>query len=78
MAECKATSIISVMITGDRKLKAKAIAEMLGIISSEVELMLTGPKLMALDEPIFAVVVEHVRVYARVDPAQKLRIISVL
>ena len=78
MAECKAAGIIPVMITGDHKLTAKAIAEKLGIISSEVELVLTGPELMALDEPAFAAVVEHVRVYARVDPAQKLRIISAL
>ena len=78
VAECKAAGIIPVMITGDHKLTAKAIAEKLGIISSEVELVLTGPELMALDEPAFAAVVEHVRVYARVDPAQKLRIISAL
>ena len=50
MAECKATGIIPVMIIGDHKLTAKAIAEKLGIISSKVELVLTGPELMALDD----------------------------
>ena len=78
VAECKTAGIIPVMITGDHKLTAKAIAEQLGIISSEEELVLTGPELTALDEPAFAAVVENVRVYARVDPAQKLRIISAL
>ncbi|OGX86766.1 ATPase [Hymenobacter lapidarius] len=78
VAECKTAGIIPVMITGDHKLTAKAIAEKLGIISSEDELVLTGPELTALDEPAFAAVVEKVRVYARVDPAQKLRIISAL
>ena len=78
VAECKTAGIIPVMITGDHKLTAKAIAEKLGIISSEQELVLTGPELAALDEPAFAAVVEKVRVYARVDPAQKLRIISAL
>jgi Ca2+-transporting ATPase len=78
VAECKAAGIIPVMITGDHKLTAKAIAEKLGIISSEEELVLTGPELTALDKPAFAAVVEKVRVYARVDPAQKLRIISAL
>ncbi|GAB3639001.1 cation-translocating P-type ATPase [Hymenobacter arcticus] len=78
VAECKAAGIIPVMITGDHKLTAKAIAEKLGIISSQEELVLTGPELTALDEPAFAAVVEKVRVYARVDPAQKLRIISAL
>ncbi|MDB5267791.1 MAG: calcium-transporting ATPase [Hymenobacter sp.] len=78
VAECKAAGIIPVMITGDHKLTAKAIAEKLGILASPDELVLTGPELTALDEPAFAALVENVRVYARVDPAQKLRIISAL
>ena len=78
VAACKTAGIIPVMITGDHKLTAKAIAEKLGIISSEEELVLTGSELMALDEPGFAAMVEKVRVYARVDPTQKLRIISAL
>ncbi|OGX87320.1 cation-translocating P-type ATPase [Hymenobacter coccineus] len=78
VAACKAAGIIPVMITGDHKLTAKAIAEKLGIISSKDELVLTGPELTALDAPAFAAMVEHVRVYARVDPAQKLRIINAL
>jgi Ca2+-transporting ATPase len=78
VAACQAAGINPVMITGDHKLTAKAIAEKLGIISSKEELVLTGPELTALNEPTFAAVVEKVRVYARVDPAQKLRIISAL
>jgi Ca2+-transporting ATPase len=78
VAACKAAGIIPVMITGDHKLTAQAIAEKLGIVSSKDELVLTGPELTALDEPAFAAVVEKVRVYARVDPAQKLRIINAL
>jgi Ca2+-transporting ATPase len=78
VAECKAAGIIPVMITGDHKLTAQAIAQKLGIISAKDELVLTGPELTGLDEPAFAAVVEKVRVYARVDPAQKLRIIHAL
>jgi Ca2+-transporting ATPase len=78
VAECKTAGIIPVMITGDHKLTARAIAEQLGILASPDELVLTGPELTALDEPAFAAVVERVRVYARVDPAQKLRIIRAL
>ena len=78
VAECKAAGIIPVMITGDHPLTAKAIAKHLGILSVADELVLTGPELAQLDEPAFAVLVEKVRVYARVDPAQKLRIISAL
>lgn len=78
VAECKQAGIITVMITGDHKLTAKAIAETLGIFSSANERVLTGPELTQLDEPAFDAIVENVRVYARVDPAQKLRIISAL
>ncbi|SDY59482.1 cation-translocating P-type ATPase [Hymenobacter psychrophilus] len=78
VAECQTAGIIPVMITGDHKLTAQAIAGQLGIVSSEEDLVLTGSELTALDEPGFAAVVEKVRVYARVDPAQKLRIISAL
>ena len=78
VAECRAAGIIPVMITGDHRLTAKAIAESLGILTAAEELVLTGPELTALDEPAFADLVERVRVYARVDPAQKLRIIRAL
>ncbi len=78
VAACRAAGIIPVMITGDHKLTAEAIAKKLGILGRPGELVLTGPELAALAEPAFAEIVEKVRVYARVDPAQKLRIISAL
>jgi len=78
VAECREAGIITVMITGDHKLTAKAIAKTLEIIESDSDLVLTGPELGKLDESAFAALVEKVRVYARVDPAQKLRIVSAL
>ncbi|MBC8085313.1 MAG: cation-transporting P-type ATPase, partial [Hymenobacter sp.] len=78
VAECKAAGINPDMITGDHPLTAKAIAETLGIISSAEDVVLTGPELTKLDEPAFAELVDKVRVYARVDPDQKLRIIHAL
>ncbi|GAB4010327.1 cation-translocating P-type ATPase [Spirosoma migulaei] len=78
VTKCKAAGIIPVMITGDHKLTAKAVAETLGIISSADDLVMTGSELANLDEAAFDAVVENVRVYARVDPEQKLRIISAL
>jgi len=78
VAECKQAGIIPVMITGDHKLTAKAIAKQLGIITSENDLVLTGPELTALSENQFANIVENVRVYARVNPEQKLKIITAL
>jgi P-type Ca2+ transporter type 2C len=76
--ECKQAGIVPVMITGDHKLTAQYIAKELGIISSTEDLVLTGSELnkMAVEE--FKKIVEKVKVYARVNPEQKLQIISAL
>lgn len=76
--ECIDAGIIPVMITGDHKLTAKAIAKQLGIISSENDLVLNGAELNALSKNEFENIVENVRVYARVNPEQKLKIVKAL
>jgi Ca2+-transporting ATPase len=75
---CIKAGIIPVLITGDHILTAKAIAKQLGIITSEEDIILSGAKLAALSEKEFSDIVEHVRVYARVSPEQKLKIIKAL
>jgi len=78
VAACRAAGIVPVMITGDHQLTAQAVARQLGILAGADDLVLTGPELAALDEAAFAAIVEKVRVYARADPAQKVRIIQAL
>lgn len=77
VAQCKTAGIIPVMITGDHKLTAEAIARDLGILSGS-GISLDGTELRALSDDAFREKVEKIRVYARVDPEQKLRIIHAL
>lgn len=78
VSECKEAGIIPIMITGDHKLTAKAIAKKLTIITSEEDLVLTGIEMAKLTREEFIEIVEKVRVYARVNPEQKLKIITAL
>jgi len=76
--QCKEAGITPVMITGDHKLTASAIATNLGIINTTDDQVITGSELMKLNDKQFQLLVEKVKVYARVDPEQKLRIINAL
>ena len=77
IAECRTAGIKTVMITGDHPATAKAIAAEIGILSEE-DLVLTGAELQRLSEDSFSGIVERTRVYARVSPDQKLRIVRAL
>jgi Ca2+-transporting ATPase len=74
---CEDAGIKTVMITGDHKVTAAAIARELGILK-ENDLTLTGSELDSLDESEFEARVEKVSVYARVYPAHKLRVVKAL
>jgi Ca2+-transporting ATPase len=72
---CKKAGIITVMITGDHKLTATAIAKEVGIYE-EGELSLTGVELDKIGDEEFEQQVEKIAVYARVSPEHKLRIVN--
>jgi len=74
---CKKAGIKNVMITGDHKLTAVAIAKELGIMKSG-DIALTGTELDELSEEEYEEIVEDVRVYARASPMHKLKIIDAL
>jgi P-type Ca2+ transporter type 2C len=76
--ECMDAGITPVMITGDHPATARAIALRLGLVNDPQAPVLTGAELSSLDDDALLVRVRHVRVYARVDPAQKIRIVQAL
>ena len=77
VALCGTAGITPLMITGDHPATALAIARELGIAADGSE-MIAGPELARLSDEALAERVANLRVYARVDPAQKIRIVLAL
>lgn len=75
IVECKEAGIRPVMITGDHKDTAVAIAKQLGIISS-ADQAITGSKLDEISDEELDNTVEKYSVYARVQPEHKVRIVN--
>ncbi len=75
VAKCNSAGIRAVMITGDHKITALAIAQKIGIFK-EGDLAITGSELEKLDEKEFYDNVASYSVYARVAPEHKVRIVK--
>jgi len=73
---CEKAGIESVMITGDHKVTAMAVARELGLLKEGIAL--SGAELDQLNDEEFEKIVEKVEVYARVSPAHKMRVVEAL
>lgn len=75
--ECSQAGIRTVMITGDHQHTASAIAKEIGLLDGHGRIM-EGKELDTLSENELAEVIEEVRVFARVTPEHKLKIVHAL
>jgi Ca2+-transporting ATPase len=77
IASCRAAGITPVMITGDHPRTARAIARRLGLLRDGApSVILTGDDLDALGVDLLRDRIADVAVFARTNPAQKLRIVD--
>jgi P-type Ca2+ transporter type 2C len=75
VAAAKSAGIRTVMITGDHKVTASAIAKQIGIFE-EGDMAVTGMELDAMSDEELDQKIEHISVYARVSPENKIRIVD--
>jgi len=75
VADAKRAGIKPVMITGDHKVTAVAIAKQIGIFE-DGDMALTGVELDAMSDEELEKNIEHISVYARVSPENKIRIVD--
>ncbi|MBN8510880.1 MAG: HAD-IC family P-type ATPase, partial [Burkholderiales bacterium] len=84
VAECRRAGIRPVMVTGDHKLTGLAIARKLGIAddggrgAARASRAVDGPELERMGEAELREALPSIAVFARVQPAQKLRIVEAL
>ncbi|MBU0457453.1 MAG: calcium-translocating P-type ATPase, SERCA-type [Nanoarchaeota archaeon] len=77
IAKCKTAGIKTIVITGDHKLTAVAIAKELGLFK-EGDKALSGEELDKLSDKKLAKIVEEIIIYARANPIHKVRILNAL
>ena len=76
--QCRQAGITPIMITGDHPLTAVQIAARIGLVDSASARVVSGSELATLSHEQLVELAGEVRVYARVAPEQKLRIVAAL
>lgn len=75
VADAKRAGIRPVMITGDHKITATAIAKQIGIFG-EGDISMVGTELDSITDKELDQLIEHISVFARVSPENKIRIVE--
>jgi Ca2+-transporting ATPase len=81
IAQCKSSGIDVIMITGDHELTAAAVAREIGIIDDKTNrdrVMISGKDLDTIDVKTLSEKVDYLKVYSRVSPEHKLKIVQAL
>ena len=80
LAQCKHAGIKVAMVTGDHALTARAIAIQIGLLEADAPetAVITGTQLASMSDEELCARAEDVRVYARVNPEDKIRIVAAL
>ncbi len=74
---CKSAGISIIMMTGDQRTTAHAIAQEIGIATKE-DAVLTGAEIEAMNDNKLSEALKTVHIFARINPEQKLRIVTLL
>jgi len=80
VSQCRQAGIRVIMITGDHPVTAQAVTREVGLVSQgqESHAVITGPELNKLSDPELKEALREVRVFARVAPEHKLRLVDIL
>lgn len=82
IAQCKSSGINVIMITGDHELTAAAVAKEIGIIDDDMTdhdgVMISGQDLETMDVTTLSEKVDYLKIYSRVSPEHKLKIVQAL
>ncbi|MBN1330980.1 MAG: cation-translocating P-type ATPase [Candidatus Heimdallarchaeota archaeon] len=76
LEKCRTAGIDAVMVTGDQKVTAEAIAKTIGLVEGDNWRTLTGTELEKMSHEELLEVIDDIKIFARVSPEHKHRIVS--